>query len=1331
LPAGVTPTVSIGGTATQGADYTYSITQTGIQISADADGLYDPNETVIITLTAVSGNAGLGTIKTHTVTLTEPPLVVEFTAASSSLGESNAGTVSYNMTLPAGVTPTISLGGTATQGSDYTYSISQTGISITTTADGLYDPNETIIITLTSVSGNALLGTTKTHTVTLTEPPLVVEFTTASSSLGEGSANSVAYNMTLPAGVTPTISLGGTATQGSDYTYSITQNGIVITAAADGLYDPNETIIITMTAVSGNATLGTVKTHTVTLTEPPLSVEFFSASSTVSEGGGKTVTYNMTLPAGVTPTISLSGTATPSSDFTYIIAQNGILITTLADGLYDPNETIAITLTGVSGNAVLGTTITHTLTIDEAPLLVEFEVASSSLGEGGSNSVAYSMALPAGVTPTISLGGTASLDTDYTYSITQTGIQITANADGLYDPNETVILTLTGVSGNAVLGALKTHTATLTEPPLVVEFTTASSSLGESNAGTISYNMTLPAGVTPTVSLGGTATLDSDYTYSISQTGISITPVADGLYDPNETIIITLTSVSGNAVLGTIKTHTLTLTEPPLVVNFAAASSSMSEGSANSVSYNMTLPVGVTPTISLGGTATQGPDYTYSITQNGIVITTAADGLYDPNETIVIILTGVSGNAVLGTAITHTITLTEPPLTIEFAASTSTVQEGQNGTASFRFTLPAGVSPIVSLGGIAIQGTDYTYSITPGGLVFTVLEEWLSDPDETVIITLTGVIGNAELGTAITHTLSITDPPGQVVEFATPSSTMNEGQSITVLYSAPLPVGVSPTLSFGGTASQGIDYTYALTSEGIIINAIGDGLFDTDETISLTLTGFNNNAAEFGATLTHAIALTDVAFIVEFATGSSTLIEGSGGTAAFTIPLPADVNPTISFGGTATEGVDYTHTLTPAGIAINVVDEWAFDPDETILVTLTGVSGNVQLGSLVTHTVTLTDPPSQVIEFATASSTVTEGQAITVLFNTPLPSGVVPTITLDGTAAEESDYFYSITPTGIVISADGDGQFDADETILVTLTGFNTNGGELGTLITHTVTIADTPMVIEFQAVSSRRVEGTAVVAAFSQQLPAGVTPIFSIGGSATTGPDYTYSQNQNGFVLTTKKDEIYDPEETVTVQVTGFTGNVTLGPKTTYTLTIEDEDEKATPRLQINLSWNSGNGTPGNVDMDLIVWYESSPGVFTMRFLSDNGGQTFESVSIPSNLENGKWGVSYVYYSGTSNNVNYTVNFRSYKGNLDGISNRAIYNATYTLVNINKWDQTQAFKIEQFYEKSANNYINFTGVTVPGSGSRMRLPEFIIDRSIIKSNKLPLGSNLKSKLQD
>ena len=164
--------------------------------------------------------------------------------------------ICFNQTLPSGVTPALSFGGTATEGTDYTYSVSATGITITAVGDQLYDPNETVVITLTGVTGNAVIGPVDTHTVTLSEPALVVEFSSASSTAGEGSPASIAFNQTLPSGVTPSVSVAGTATLGTDYTYSIGSGGITVTSVADGLYDPNETVVITLTGVTGNAEIG-------------------------------------------------------------------------------------------------------------------------------------------------------------------------------------------------------------------------------------------------------------------------------------------------------------------------------------------------------------------------------------------------------------------------------------------------------------------------------------------------------------------------------------------------------------------------------------------------------------------------------------------------------------------------------------------------------------------------------------------------------------------------------------------------------------------------------------------------------------------------------------------------------------------------------------------------------------------------------------------------------------------------------------------------------------------------------------------------------------------
>ncbi|MFM8917456.1 MAG: hypothetical protein ACKOGP_06910, partial [Bacteroidota bacterium] len=595
----------------------------------------------------------------HPITPTEPPQVVEFASSTSSLNEGTLGTVAFNVALPAGVvSPTLSFGGTASPTSDYTYDFvtnssgDVTGISISPTADSLYDPDETIIITLQDVS-NASLGARKTHTLTLKEDPLSVAFVSTSSSILEGGASSVTYNIPLPDGVIPSISFSGTASKNSDYTYTIDQSGIYITTLNDNnTYDPNETIIITITSVSGNAVPGSNASHTITITETPLTIEFVTPStSSISEGSSFTIDYNISLPNGVTPSISFGGTASPTSDYTYSLAPSGISIVTRNDNLYDPNETIIITLTGVSdvyNHATPGNNTTLTITLTEPPLVVGFNSSASNLAEGNSSNVAYNIpSLPSGVTPSISLYGTATQGTDYTYTITQTGINITAIGNDNYDPNETIILTITGVSGNAVTGTVVEHTITLTEPPLVVEFASSTSSLNEGTSGTVAFNVALPAGVvSPTLSFGGTAVEGDDYTYQLTSIGILVTVLDEGVTEPNETLIITITGVSDGVSLGTVLTHTATLKDNIPTIEFAFPSSTLIESNSGVVTYNIILPQGVDTNLSFGGTATLGTDYTFIKTSTGISISTLTDGTTDPNETIIISLISISGNAV-------------------------------------------------------------------------------------------------------------------------------------------------------------------------------------------------------------------------------------------------------------------------------------------------------------------------------------------------------------------------------------------------------------------------------------------------------------------------------------------------------------------------------------------------------------------------------------------------------------------------------------------------------------------------------------------------------------
>jgi len=352
------------------------------------------------------------------------------------------------------------------------------------------------------------------------------------------------------------------------------------------------------------------------------------------------------------------------------------------------------------------------------------------------------------------------------------------------------------------------------------------------------------------------------------------------------------------------------------------------------------------------------------------------------------------------------------------------------------------------------------------------------------------------------------------------------------------------------------------------------------------------------------------------------------------------------------------------------------------------------------------------IDFALDASSVLEGADITVAFSKSLPSGVTPTISLSGTATEATDYTYSVTAAGVAFTTIDDGEYDPNETIILTLTGFNKDA-EVGTKVVHTITITETPIIVEFASQSATRIEGQSLAMPFATQLADAVVPTFTVTGTATNVTDYTYIQNKNGFAITVKNDEIYDPNETVKVELTGVSGNAVLGTKKIYTLTISDEDEPAQAGLKIDLTWE--DPSVSDVDMDLLVWLETSPGVYTAQgglWSAEFGSTPPESTFIPVAETDGTYAFSYVYYSGTSDNLNVKVDFRSYKGNINGTSNRASFEKKYKLVNINAYTDpyTQPDAVAQTLEKVSNNFINLSDFTVAASGSRTRPVTFILD---------------------
>lgn len=254
---------------------------------------------------------------------------------------------------------------------------------------------------------------------------------------------------------------------------------------------------------------------------------------------------------------------------------------------------------------------------------------------------------------------------------------------------------------------------------------------------------------------------------------------------------------------------------------------------------------------------------------------------------------------------------------------------------------------------------------------------------------------------------------------------------------------------------------------------------------------------------------------------------------------------------------------------------------------------------------------------------------------------------------------------------------------------------------------------IGFKAETSSVTEGNTVKVQFSATLPGGVTPVIELGGTATEGTDYTFTMDTKEITFTVPDDFIYDPSETIIVEITDFDGNAKVGGKRIHTITITDKDEAANPGLRVELRWDvdpvtSGN-QPGDVDMDLFLWIEDPPGSddFILIDFSAQIGNGFEAVFLPSNnltnYPNRAYGLGYNYYSGSSNNLKVNVSFKVFKGAIDGGINKLESTADYTLANINEWDVTEDFYIVQFFEKDNANFNNFTEIFVPVSGSRAK----------------------------
>ncbi len=612
------------------------------------------------------------------------------------------------------------------------------------------------------------------------------------------------------------------------------------------------------------------------------------------------------------------------------------------DTLVEGDETVIVNLlpasnaeyvVGVNGSA------TGTILDEDTPLNnIRLTISPNTVVEGdsGSGNLVYTFTRIGSTTESLrvdyNVGGTALFFDDYdvrgasffqnsfgsiTFEVgTDTAfLTVDHKSDNITEEPETIDITLTpsrndtlpGGRGrsyiidtpNAVVGNI------IDSPPAlpVISLEVQPNIVGENDQTSLSYFFTRTGSTTSPLTIQyfvrGTASLDTDYTVagaaSFNDTigtvtfqagsdfaAVDITPTADSVPEPTETVILQLDTIAG--AIGGYNINTFSEVVGSIVdvatpiINVVLEPQSTEEGSQTHLFYGFSRSGStndaLTVNYNISGTAAFGTDYSqtgassFNGTSGSITfaagsstanlgIAPATDVVLDPDETIVLTLADSPSYAIgNNNSATGTIRDVSPIIlsTVSLALNQTSVNEDGIANLSYTFTRTGSTDQPLTVRyrivGTAIEGSDYstlgttsgestlrTFDFAPGASTFTIridpTPDTLVEGNETIDITLiTGsgygnpeyIVGNS---TAVTGTIIDIPPviPPSIGLNLSPTTVTEDGTAnlvYTFSRTGSLTNPLDVSYSVAGTATDSSDYSFIGTSTlGTITFATG------------------------------------------------------------------------------------------------------------------------------------------------------------------------------------------------------------------------------------------------------------------------------------------------------------------------------------------------------------------------------------------------------------------------------------------------------------------------------------------------------------------------------
>ncbi|NCS26603.1 MAG: endo-1,3-1,4-beta-glycanase ExsH [Microcystis aeruginosa BS13-02] len=803
------------------------------------------NNYAYLTVQAAKDLGGLWILDVNQFTGTNQPPSVGLAVSPSSVNEDGTTNLVYTFTRSGSTTNALTvnytIGGTATLNTDYTRTGTNNAVTGTITNDDL--PSVTLAVSPASVTEDGTTNLIYTFTRTgVTTNPLTVNYT-----------------------------LGGTATLNTDYTRTGTNNTVTFAAGSstatvtidptpDTTVEPNETVILTLASGTGY-TVGTTTAVTGTITNDDVtlpSITLAVSPSSVTEDGTTNLVYTFTRTGvttnALTVNYTLGGTATLNTDYTRTGTNNTVTfaagsstatvtIDPTPDTTVESDETVALTLASGTGYTIGTTTaVTGTITNDDVTLpRITLAVSPSSVTEDGTTNLIYTFirtgVLTNALTVNYTIGGTATLNTDYTRTGTNNTVTFAAGSstatvtidptpDTIVESDETVALTLASGTGYTI-GTTTAVTGTITNDDVTLPSITLAvspSSVTEDGTTNLVYTFTRNGvttnPLTVNYTIGGTATLNTDYTrtgtnntvtFAANATTATVTidPTPDTTVEPNETVILTLAAGTGytvgttTAVTGTINNDDFS----QLSINNITVVEGQDNNATLTVTVNNPNPQPITVNYTTAPVnATANVDYTSKTGTITIAANTSTatisipilnDNLNEANETFAINLSN--------------------PVNATLTNNKGIVTISDTLTANVTTTLPANVENLTLTGSANINGTgNAANNILTGNSGNNILNG--SDGNDTLI----GGTGNDTITGGAGGDRFTFNNPNEGIDTIT-DFLSSQGDKITV-----------SAAGFGGGLAAGVPLTSAQfvlgttalnASNRFIYNTITGGLF--------------------------------------------------------------------------------------------------------------------------------------------------------------------------------------------------------------------------------------------------------------------------------------------------------------------------------------------------------------------------------------------------------------------------------------------------------------------------------------------------------------------------